>query len=62
MSNLKRKTTNGYESIPINADKLGGTTLEQIQGLISGKVDSTDLLTSLNKALTAAQNNKKGIP
>ena len=60
MSNLKRKTTNGYESIPINADKLGGTTLEQIQGLISGKVDSTDLLTSLNKALTAAQNNKKG--
>lgn len=60
MSNFKRKTANGYESIPINADKLGGMTLEQIQGLISGKVDSTDLLTSLSKALTAAQNNKKG--
>lgn len=60
MSNFKRKTTNGYESIPIDADKLGGMTIEQIQGLISGKVDSTDLLTSLSKALTSAQNNKKG--
>lgn len=38
MSNFKRKTTNGYESIPINADKLGGMTLEQIQALINGLV------------------------
>lgn len=60
MSNLNRKTKSGLEPVLINADKLGGMTLEQIQGLISGKVDSTDLLTSLSKALTAAQNNKKG--
>lgn len=60
MSNLNRKTKNGLEPVLINADKLGGTTLEQIQALISGKVDSTDLLISLSKALTAAQNNKKG--
>lgn len=60
MSNLKKKTKNGLEPVIINADMLGGMTLEQIQGLVSGKVDSTDLLTSLSKALTAAQNNKKG--
>lgn len=60
MSNFKIKTKNGLEAAIINADKLGGMSLEQIQGLISGKVDSTDLLTSLSKALTAAQNNKKG--
>ena len=46
MSNLKRKTTNGYESIPINADKLGGMTLEQIKALVSGKVDSIPQATS----------------
>lgn len=60
MSNLNRKTKNGLEAVLINADKLGGTTLEQIQALISGKVDSTDLLISLSKALIAAQNSKKG--
>lgn len=38
MSNFKRKTTNGYESIPIDADKLGGMSLEQIQALINGLV------------------------
>lgn len=46
MSNFKRKTTNGYESIPINADKLGGMTLEQIKALVSGKVDSIPQATS----------------
>lgn len=46
MSNFKRKTTNGYESIPIDADKLGGMTLEQIKALISGKVDSIPQATS----------------
>lgn len=60
MSNFKIKTKNGLEAAIINADKLGGMSLEQIQGLISEKVDSTDLLTSLSKALTTAQNNKKG--
>ena len=60
MSNLNRKTKSGLEPVLINADKLGGTTLEQIQALISGKVDSTDLLISLSKALTTAQNSKKG--
>ena len=46
MSNFKRKTTNGYESIPINADMLGGMTLEQIKALVSGKVDSIPQATS----------------
>lgn len=46
MSNFKRKTTNGYVSIPINADMLGGMTLEQIKALISGKVDSIPQATS----------------
>lgn len=60
MSNFKRKTTSGFETITIDADLLGGMTLEQIKALVSGKVDSTDLLTSLSKALNTAQNNKKG--
>ena len=46
MSNFKRKTANGYESIPIDADKLGGMTLEQIKALVSGKVDSIPQATS----------------
>lgn len=46
MSNFKRKTTNGYESIPINADMLGGMTLEQIKAFVSGKVDSIPQATS----------------
>ena len=60
MSNLRRYNGSKWVNIPLDSDKLGGTTLEQIQGLISGKVDSTDLLTSLSRALTTAQNNKKG--
>lgn len=46
MSNLKRKTASGFESIPINADLLGGMTLEQIKALVSGKVDSIPQATS----------------
>ena len=46
MSNFKRKTASGYEAIPINADLLGGMTLEQIKALVSGKVDSIPQATS----------------
>lgn len=46
MSNFKRKTTSGFETITIDADKLGGMTLEQIQALVSGKVDSIPQATS----------------
>lgn len=52
MSNFKRKTTNGYESIPINADMLGGMTLEQIQDLISDKQDILKFLAMVDEQLS----------
>lgn len=60
MSNFKRKTTSGYESVPINADKLGGTTLEQIQALINGLVTLSTQQTITGKKTFNAPANSNG--
>lgn len=54
MSNFKRKTTSGYEAIPIDADKLGGTTLEQIKALINGKQASGNYVSFASNTVTVA--------
>lgn len=60
MSNFKRKTTNGYESIPIDADKLGGMSLEQIQEIINGLVTLATKQTITGEKTFNAPSNSNG--
>lgn len=60
MSNFKRKTASGFETITIDADKLGGMSLEQIQALINGLVTLSTQQTITGKKTFNAPANSNG--